>query len=380
MPSSLFAPASLSGSDLLADANLDRLSLLRLATVHNCTRRHISRHHEQETVDEDGYVSQEFRESECCLTRLVDFAGSSLTLEFDSPHTVVHWKVSRLRLSSSKDAHDSFMAVQRCLIISLLLLPATQGYPSSDDTWEPRSSLMEGAESILDAYIDKAARKGNVVPEDGARKKSKVAKLKADRPPSSKDSVEESSKRKKRESAAAEREAEEEEPPRKKKEKKAQAPVPVDIDSDEDLPAAPAPRKSLSKKEKVVAPPSPSPEPEPITAPAKKRKSTAGDKSRDFTDENVATASTSKTSKKDKSNKSVEIEKEKEEATASPGSVVFAREATWEVSHTPLLSIARFAHTQLTPFLYLYSIASKRSRPSSRKRRAPAIAGMSNGK
>lgn len=223
----------------------------------------------RETVDEDGYINYEF---------------------------LVHWK----------------------------------NYPDSDDTWEPRSSLMEGAKSILDAYIAKAARHGNVVPEDGARKKSKVAKLKADRPPSSKDSVKESSKRKKRESAAAEREAEEEEPPRKKKEKKAQAPVPVDIDSDEDLPAAPAPRKSLSKKEKVVAPPSPSPEPEPITAPAKKRKSTAGDKSRDFTDENVAPASTSKTSKKDKSNISVEIEKEKEEATASPGSVVFAREATWE--------------------------------------------------
>ena len=82
--------------------------------------------------------------------------------------------------------------------------PSTRRCSSCDDGWEPLSSHIEGAESILDAYIDKAARQGNVVLEDGARRKSKVAKLKADRPPSSKDSSKESSsKRKKRESAAA---------------------------------------------------------------------------------------------------------------------------------------------------------------------------------
>ena len=131
--------------------------------------------------------------------------------------------------------------------------------------------------------------------------------------------------------------------------------MPVDIDSDEDLPAVPAaaPRKSLSKKEKVVAPPSPSPEPEPVAAPAKKRKSAAGDRSRDIVDENVAPSSTSKKGRKDTSNVSVEIQHEKEEAAATPGSVVFAREATWEVSIRN--SYLSRTYMQLTSFLVVSS-------------------------
>ena len=60
--------------NLLARANLDRLSLLRLAASE---QRYASRfalllHLEQETVDDDGYINLEFRESDCCLRLLFD--------------------------------------------------------------------------------------------------------------------------------------------------------------------------------------------------------------------------------------------------------------------------------------------------------------------
>merc|ERR1712093_540075 len=49
-----------------------------------------------------------------------------------------------------------------------------KGYTSTDDTWEPRTSLLPGAENVLDAYITAKANKGIYIGIDGEKKKARI--------------------------------------------------------------------------------------------------------------------------------------------------------------------------------------------------------------
>ena len=158
----------------------------------------------------------------------------------------------------------------KLVLFTDIVFAEQQGYAPEDDTWEPRDTLIDGAEGVLKAYIDKQAAKGVTIPEDGPRRKSKARASEA-APPSVDSS---SNKRKKKESLAAE--PEEEERPRKKKEKVSE---PIDLSPDpepvptkphksrksqateevapEDPPAAPASRPSSSKKKREEVPTAP---------------------------------------------------------------------------------------------------------------------------
>ncbi|CAD6578687.1 MAG: hypothetical protein CYPHOPRED_000655 [Cyphobasidiales sp. Tagirdzhanova-0007] len=96
---------------------------------------------------------------------------------------------------------DNYDAKQR---VSYEFLVRWKNYPPSADTWEPRESLVEGAESILIEYIKRQERKGIRIWDDGT-KKSKMVDVREEKPISKNSSMlAEPNKKKKRESEGEE--------------------------------------------------------------------------------------------------------------------------------------------------------------------------------
>jgi len=119
-----------------------------------------------------------------------------------------------------------------------------KGYGPSEDTWEPKESLLPGAESILRAYIERKAAKGIHIGENG-EKKHRFPKQYSR--PDSRDSsaAKESSKRKK--SLAAE----EDEAPLKKKK---QSLFTTEIEDDDEV-VIPKKKSSLTATRSPTPPP-----------------------------------------------------------------------------------------------------------------------------
>lgn len=128
-----------------------------------------------------------------------------------------------------------------------------QNYPPSADTWEPRDSLIDGAESILVDYLRRQEKKGIRIWDDGTRK-SKMVDMREEKP-ISKDSgtTAEPGKKKKREIGGDDVNTsfKDKEPKKRRKEvENSRSPIPVTEPSATKTKSEPPPIQSPAANEK----------------------------------------------------------------------------------------------------------------------------------